>query len=175
MGQTFQYPNLLSGTRDGTGWTHGGHTPSSIGYSKSIGALYVQGTATKEFFLYSPPVVLHKNTDYTLHCLTANTENMYSMDIWVLDIDGSSDSYQWVGAALGDKNPGPWGTWLDWTFRLDDNARDGATFIIRFDNNGSKDGKNCLIWFRDIMLTEGTTPRAWAPAKGETLAGEVLS
>ena len=43
-------------------------------------------------------------------------------------------------------------------------------FRLRFDNNGSTDGKNCLIWFRDIMLVEGTEPRAWAPAEGENLA-----
>lgn len=29
--------------------------------------------------------------------------------------------------------------------------------------------------FRDVMLVEGTTPAAWAPAEGETLAGGVLS
>ncbi len=40
-------------------------------------------------------------------------------------------------------------------------------FHLRFDNNGSTDGKSCLIWFRDIMLTEGTEPHAWAPAEGE--------
>lgn len=38
---------------------------------------------------------------------------------------------------------------------------------MRFDNNGSTDGESCLIWFRDIMLTEGTEPMAWAPAEGE--------
>lgn len=59
------------------------------------------------------------------------------------------------------------GAWLNWTFRLKANARDGVPFRIRFDNNGSTDGKNALIWFRDIMLTEGTEPHAWAPAEGE--------
>lgn len=165
--QTFEYPNLLSGTRDGTGWVSGGHSPHDFGYSKSIGALYVQGRATEEFFLYSPPVVLHKGTDYTLHCLAANTSNMRGMDIWVLDTHGYTSSYQWIGAYLRGKKPGPGGAWLDWTFRLDARARDGAQFWIRFDNNGSTDGENCLIWFRDIMLTEGTEPHAWAPAEGE--------
>jgi hypothetical protein len=167
MGQTFQYPNLLSGTRDGTGWSKNGHKPSNFGYSKSIRALYVQGTATKEFFLYSPPVVLHKNTDYTLHCLSANTANMRGTGLYVLDGWTSSDSYNWIGAHVNLKTPGPWGGWLDATFRLYDDARDGVPFRLRFDNYGSTDGSNCLIWFRDIMLTEGTEPHAWAPAEGE--------
>lgn len=59
------------------------------------------------------------------------------------------------------------GGWLDATFRLDARALDGVPFRLRFDNNGSTDGENCLIWFRDIMLTEGTEPHAWAPADGE--------
>lgn len=59
------------------------------------------------------------------------------------------------------------GAWLDATFRLDANARDGVPFQLRFDNNGSTDGESCLIWFRNIMLCESDVPRAWAPAEGE--------
>lgn len=165
--QTFMYPNLLSGTRSGNGWTYQGPAGGAVTYNKKNNFLALEGASKTEFFLSSPIVVLHKNTDYTLHCFAANTANMRSTDIWVLDTGGPSGSYQWLGAYLFGKNPGPWGAWLDWTFRLDDNARDGVPFQLRFDNNGSTDGKNALIWFRDIMLTEGTEPHAWAPAEGE--------
>lgn len=165
--QTFEYPNLLSGTRSGKGWTYKGPAGGTVTYSETVKALALQGTSKNEFSMLSPPVVLHKNTDYTLHCLAANTANMSSTELFVLDVDGSSDSYQWIGAHLDGKNPGPGGAWLDWTFRLHARARDGGTFQVRFDNNGSTDGENALIWFRDIMLVEGTEPRAWAPAEGE--------
>ena len=165
MEQTFQYPNLLTGTRSGKGWSRGG-SGASGGYNPDTG-IELHNTQSSENFLYSPPVVLHKNTDYTLHCFAANTANMSSTDIIVLDTGGYSSSYQWIGAGLDNKNPGPEGVWLDWTFRLNANARDGVPFRLRFDNNGSTDGENCLILFRDIMLTEGTEPRAWAPAEGE--------
>ena len=167
MEQTFQYPNLLTGTRDANGWTSGGHSPRDFGYSEHIGALYIQGTAAEEFYMFSPPVVLHKNIDYTLHCLAANTSNMRGTELFVLDVDGVSDSYQWIGAYAALKTSGPGGGWLDVTFRLKANARDGVPFRLRFDNNGSTDGKSALIWFRDIMLVEGTEPHAWAPAEGE--------
>ena len=167
MAQTFQYPNLLTGTRDANGWTSGGHAPRDFGYREDIGALYIRGTAAEEFYMLSPPVVLHKNTYYTLHCFAANTANMSGTELFVLDVDGSSDSYQWIGAHAALKTPGPRGGWLDATFRLHARARDGVPFRLRFDNNGSTDGQNCLIWFRDIMLTEGTEPHAWAPAEGE--------
>ena len=167
MAQTFEWPNLLAGTRSGKGWTYEGPAGGTVTYIETIKALAMQGTSRTEFFMFSPPVVLHKDTDYTLHCFAANTANMSSTDIWVLDTDGYASSYQWIGASLNNKNPGPGGVWLDWTFRLDANARDGGTFNVRFDNNGSTNGQNCLIWFRDVMLVEGTEPRAWAPAEGE--------
>ena len=165
MEQTFQYPNLLTGTRSGKGWTHEG-SGAGGGYNPDTG-ITLSNTQSSENFLYSPPVVLHKNTDYTLHCFAASTANMSGTDIWVLDMAGGSSSYEWIGASLNNKNPGPGGAWLDWTFRLHPNARDGVTFRLRFDNNGSTDGENCRIWFRDVMLTEGTEPHAWAPAEGE--------
>ena len=165
MEQTFQYPNLLSGTRSGEGWTREGGGAGG-GYNADTG-IELYNSKTTEDFLWSPIVTLHKGIDYTLHCFAANTENMTSTELWVLDVAGASDSYKWIGAHLTPKTPGPGGAWLDWTFRLDAQARDGVPFEIRFDNNGSTDGKNCLIWFRDIMLTEGTEPHAWAPAEGE--------
>lgn len=167
MAQVFQYPNLLSGTRSGKGWTYQGPAGGAVTYSETIKALALHGTSKKEFFMFSPPVVLHKNIDYTLHCFAANTSNMSSTELFALDLCGSSNSYQWIGANVRWKAPGPGGGWLDATFRLDARARDGVPFLLRFDNNGSTDGEDCLIWFRDIMLTEGTEPRAWAPAAGE--------
>lgn len=165
--QTFQYPNLLVGTRSGKGWTYQGPAGGAVTYSETVKALALQGTSKNEFFMFSPPVVLHKDTDYTLHCLAANTANMDGTELYVLDGAGSSDSYNWIGAHPALKTPGPGGAWLDATFRLYADARDGVPFHIRFDNNGSTNGENCLIWFRDIMLVEGTEPRAWAPASGE--------
>ena len=164
----YLYPNLLSGTRSGKGWTYDGPAGGgAVGYTKVNNALTLQGTSKHEFFLVSPLVVLHKNTDYTLHCFAANTANMSSTEVWVLDAGGNSSSYQWLGAYLTLRTPGPEGDWLDATLRLDAQARDGARFYLRFDNNGSTNGQNCLIWFRDVMLTEGTEPHAWAPASGE--------
>ena len=167
MEQTFQYPNLLTGTRSGEGWYYSGPAGGAVNYNEMVRALALQGKLKAEFFMHSPSVVLHKGIDYTLHCFAASTANMSGTDLWVLDVAGASDSYKWIGARLTPKTPGPGGAWLDWTFRLDAQARDGGTFEIRFDNNGSTDGESCLIWFRDIMLTEGTEPHAWAPAEGE--------
>lgn len=153
----YRYPNLLTGTRSGEGWFI--NYTSGAGYNPGTGIELYNAKPTEDY-LFSPPVVLHRGIDYTLHCYAANTENLSSTELWVLD-KGK------VGANAALNTPGPRGGWLDATFRLYDDARDGVPFNIRFDNNGSTDGENCLIWFRDVMLVEGTEPRAWAPAAGE--------
>lgn len=63
------------------------------------------------------------------------------------------------------------GGWLSWDFSLPEASREEWEYYLRFDNNVSTDGKQSLIWFANVMLTEGTEPAAWAPAEGETLAG----
>lgn len=105
--QTFEYPNLISGTRSGKGWTRSGAGAGGT-YTTDTG-IQLSNSKTTECFLFSPPVVLHKGTDYTLHCFAANTANMSGTEIWVLDGTSSSDSYNWIGAHVVFRNPGPGG------------------------------------------------------------------
>lgn len=107
MEQMYQYPNLLSGTRSGEGWTRSG-SGANGGYDPGAGITLYNSKTTK-VFLFSPQVILHKGTDYTLHCFSANTANMSGTEVWVLDGTSSSDSYNWIGAHLPLRNPGPGG------------------------------------------------------------------
>ena len=160
----FLYPNLLSGTRSGTGWfrSDGG----TGGYNPDTGiALY--NTNSTECFLWSPQVVLHTGREYSLSFYAASTDDMRSTELYILDAAGDSNDYVWVAAYDPSIKPPAGGAWHTWTFGLSTRARDGAEFYVRFDNNGSTDGGNSLVWFRDVMLVEGTTARAWAPAAGE--------
>lgn len=107
MEQTYQYPNLLSGTRSGKGWTRIG-SGAYGGYNPNTG-IVLYNSKTTEVFLFSPPVVLHKGTDYTLHCFAASTANMSSTELWVLNVGGPSDNYNWIGAHPALRTPGPGG------------------------------------------------------------------
>lgn len=53
------------------------------------------------------------------------------------------------------------------TFRFSYTPNENTKYSLRFDNNGSTDGKDSVLRIRDVMLTEGTEPHAWAPAAGE--------
>lgn len=165
MEQTFEYPNLLSGTRTGKGWTR---TGGIVGNGFDIGTgLELYNKKASECFLWSPGVVLHTGRTYTLSFYAASTDNMASTDIFVLDNGGFSDDYKWIGASKLVIKPPAGGAWTTWTFTLSSHARDGVVFNVRFDNNGTTDSKQSLVWFRDIMLCESDVPRAWAPAEGE--------
>lgn len=161
MAQTFEYPNMLSGTRTGKGWTREGGIGGN-GFDAGTG-LELCNKKADECFLASPDVVLHTRRTYSLSFYAASTANMSSCDIFVLDNGGYGDAYQWIGATKSSIKPPAGGAWTTWTFTLSPQARDGATFRVRFDNNGTTDGKQCLVWFRDIMLCESDVPRAWAP------------
>lgn len=89
----FSYPNLLSGTRTGKGWTRTGGT----GFDRGMG-LELVNSKSGECWLYSPDVVLHTGRTYTLGFYAASTANMASCDIFVLDRGGYSDDYQWIAA-----------------------------------------------------------------------------
>ena len=97
MGQTFEYPNLLSGTRTGKGWTRTVGTGGN-GFDYGTG-LELRNNKASECFLWSTDVVLHMGRTYSLSFYAASTGNMSGVDIWVLDNGGHSDGYQWIGAA----------------------------------------------------------------------------
>lgn len=165
--QTFEWPNMLTGTRSGAGWNLISGKPAVVDQSAYRYGPVVPcyNSAATETYLYSPPVTLRAGTDYVLGFLAACTDNMSGFDVHVLDMGASYPG--WVGAEMyGLPRPGG-GRWYSLPFRLSSESRDGASYRIRFDNNGSTDGGMSLVWFHDVMLVEGTTPRAWAPAAGE--------
>lgn len=78
MTQTFEYPNLLTGSRSGVGWTYwNGHMDDNQHH-----LLY--NSTNKENFIYSPMTILKHGITYAFSVYTANTENCAGLDIFVL-------------------------------------------------------------------------------------------
>lgn len=103
MAQTFQYPNLLSGTRSGSGWgisVPGCADRPVIANRKAYKwapVLDLQNSTSVENLLLSPPVTLHKDVDYTLSFVAAGTKNLAGLDVHVLDVDRSYDGWYVAG------------------------------------------------------------------------------
>jgi hypothetical protein len=162
MTQTFEYPNLATGSRSGVGWTYwNGHMDDNQHH-----LLY--NSTNKENFIHSPMIVLKHGITYAFSVYTANTENCDGVDMYIL-----YERYtpEWRAAYKVNCGKGPGGGWITFTFTLPDASPEG-NYYIRFDNNGSTDGKDALVWFADPMLCVASEPHAWAPAEGETITAD---
>lgn len=100
MAQTFEYPNLLTGSRSGVGWMYNnGHMDDNQHH-----LLY--NSTNKENFMHSPMIVLKHGITYAFSVYTANTENCAGSDIFVLYekvVDG------WIAKAIPRIEKGPRG------------------------------------------------------------------
>lgn len=78
MTQTFKYPNLLTGSRSGAGWTY----PN--GGIDVIHRHVLYNNTNKENYIYSPLVSLKHGITYAFSAYSANTENCAGIDMFVL-------------------------------------------------------------------------------------------
>ena len=165
--QTFQYPNLLSGTRDHMSlYSYNNFVVRPVALTAAPGGLAyaLMNADAKENFLWTSLADLRHGKEYVLSLWMASTDNCASTDVFAIDTeDGHYD-------AIGVENkvkPPFGGGWYSWTFWVPDNYREGKRYRLRIDNNGSTDGRESTLYVADVMLVEGTEPRAWAPAEGE--------
>lgn len=162
MAQTFEYPNLLAGTRgaycykEDWGQQQDDSQPWDLHNASPTQENYLLPSGLRN-------IPLKPGTDYTLYFWADRTDNMKSADAFLIDVDGGyaplwhADNFQ---IPVG-------GGYVSWTFRFWYEPKETTRYGIRFDNNGSTDGKDSILRIRDVMLTEGTEPHAWAPAAGE--------
>ena len=163
MSQTFEYPNLLTGSRSGAGWLYdnGGMRLERSDLNHKQHALL--NSKKHENFIRSPLVSLKHGIVYEFSVYTANGSNCAGSDIFVLyekTVDG------WIAKQIANCAKGLGGGWITFALTIPDASPEG-NYYIRFDNNGSTDGKDALIWFDSPMLCIASEPHAWAPAEGE--------
>lgn len=86
MSQTFEYPNLLTGSRSGAGWSYdnGGMRYEALerGFENKQHALL--NSTKNENFIRSPYVLLKHGIAYAFSVYTANGSNCAGSDIFVL-------------------------------------------------------------------------------------------
>ena len=171
MGQAFRYPNLVAGTRDADGLAtapHGNRLIPRVALAAAPGGrAYALSNASNDerFAIPRETFRLRHGVRYSLSLWAAATENMGSMDVYVLAY-GTFDN-GWIAASRFGIAPASGGGWLSWAFSLPEASREDWDYYLRFDNNGSTDGAESTLWVADPMLCEGTQAHAWAPAEGE--------
>ena len=165
MSQTFEYPNLLTGSRSGAGWSYdnGGMRYEALGRGFENKQHALLNSTKNENYIRSPYVLLKHGIAYAFSVYTANESNCAGSDIYVL-YNQITDG--WIAGEIIHCEKGRVGGEVTFMFTIPDTSPEG-NYYIRFDNNGSTDGKDALIWFGSPMLCIASEPHAWAPAEGE--------
>ena len=101
MSQTFEYPNLLIGSRSGVGWTY------DHGSFDAYNHHCLFNDSKNENYMCSPLFPLKHGITYAFSAFSANTENFMGSDIYVLYAGGYSIGYEWIAGHMGFmKGPG---------------------------------------------------------------------
>lgn len=144
--------NLLPGTSNGNGWTCSAFDQATRTASRST-------TSVKEAFIQNVnnPIKLKPSTVYILSADLWTNENVSSVDIYIIDTDYTWSKHIEVPASITPKR---------YSMRFTTSANESmCTVFARFDNNGSvSEGKEAILYARDIKLELGNKPTDWTPA-----------
>lgn len=119
----------------------------------------LQTSGTSEIGASSTRFDVKRNTNYTLSFYAFASGNTKNSDVYFLgrksnETNGftSANAIIYERIFLGSK-----AEYVTVTF----NSGDNDSGYIRFDNNGSTDGKNAVMFFGEVMLVEGKEPKPW--------------
>lgn len=153
-----QAHNLISGSATGTGWAVYGDATLQTG---DVISVTTSDTSLDDInTIVTTPFQVASGKSYTLTADVKKTANfdgsatgMISLSIGIISITGIELATDWSHVSV-ELTP----------------SKDASDARVAFLAKSS-DGSPASLYVRDLMLVEGTTPAAWAPAEGEELAG----
>lgn len=153
-----QAHNLISGSATGTGWAVYGDATLQTG---DVISVTTSDTNLNDInAILTAPFPATSGKSYTLTAdvkATANFDEgstgMVSLSVGIISITGIELATDWSHVSV-ELTPSK-------------DASDARVAFLAM----SSDGSPASLYVRDVMLVEGATPAAWAPAEGESLAG----
>lgn len=108
---------------------------------------------------------MKRNTNYTLSFYAFAGGNVKNSDVYFLGRKSNeTNNFTFVNPIIYERRfSGAKAEYVTVTF----NSGDNDNGYIRFDNNGSLDGVNAVLFFGEIMLVEGTVARTYEPSPEE--------
>lgn len=138
-------------------------TKTTHGYYTGVQPLWVlNNKTTTENYAYSNRFSLKKNTVYAVSFLGFASSNVLSTDLWVLARPaGSTKAFeQAIEPIIGRKLSPAKAEYVYATF----NSGDNTSAYLRFDNNGSSNGKSAGMYFTEVQVEEGSLATAFRPS-----------
>jgi hypothetical protein len=123
---------------------------------KKLFLLQTEGTA--ETCASSARFAVKRNTNYTLSFYAFSGPNVKNSDVYFLGRKSDeTDDFTFVNPLIYERRFNGFPEYITVTFNSGDNDQG----YIRFDNNGSTDGINAVLFFGEVMLVEGKESKPW--------------
>ncbi len=120
-------------------------------------------SSNKEKIVTSIRFMLKRNTDYVVSFKGFASVNVSSYDVFILARKyGETNDYSTVMHLVDAKRLAA--DRVQYVKDLVFNSGENDEAYIRFDNNGSSDGKNAWLFFTEVKVEEGNKSTAWTPA-----------
>lgn len=160
MSSEKQAYNLVSGSATGTGWAAYGDATLQTG---DVISVTTSDTNLEDInAILTSPLSVTSGTSYTLTAEIKATPNFAAAATGMVSLTKGVLCVRWFGSDISTE----W-THISATLTPSGTASDARVAFLAL----SSDGSPASLYVRNLMLVEGTTPAAWAPASGETLVG----
>lgn len=132
-------------------------------YSNTKPLFCVSTNSSNEKIVTSIRFMLKRNTDYVVSFKGFASVNVSSYDVFILARKyGENNDYSTVRHLVDAKRLAP--DRVQYVKDLVFNSGENDEAYIRFDNNGSSDGKDAWLFFTEVKVEEGNKSTAWTPA-----------
>lgn len=140
-------------------------------YYNGTRRMFVIGNASKDELTSGCPewFPVQAGKQYTLSFQGFMSENVSSYDVWLLGKKAGADG-GWTNSypvIIGQRLSPAHCDSVVKTFRVPSDWENFEAYI-RFDNNGSTDGKNSVFFFNEISLKEGNLDTGYSPSPADT-------
>ncbi len=144
-------------------WSGPATTKHDFYYSSKQTLFVLNNSNSSENFAESAYFPLERNTDYVVSFKGFASTNVSSYDVFILARKyGENTKYTTVKHVVDAKKLSP--SKVDYIKDLIFNSGENDEAYIRFDNNGSSDGKQSGLYFGEVKVEQGNKSTAWTPA-----------
>lgn len=144
-------------------WSGPATTRHDFYYSSKQTLFVLNNSNSSENFAESAYFPLERNTDYVVSFKGFASTNVSSYNAFILARKyGENTKYTTVKHLVDVKRLSP--SKVDYIKDLIFNSGENDEAYIRFDNNGSSDGKQSGLYFTEVKVEQGNKSTAWTPA-----------
>ena len=142
-------------------------------YNSNKKIMCLPNSTTRENFIRSPRFKLKRNTDYVISFKGFASRNTINMDVYVLGRrNNENNDFTIPTLVVESRKLSP--SVLETVKNIKFNSGEMDEAYLRFDNNGSNDNQQAILFIAEVKLEEGTTSTDWSPAY-EDLQAHILT